>query len=377
MKKEHIILNKLLYTFGIVLLYLVGRKIPLYAVDISSLQKVGMNVDSILTQMIAGDVQRCSVFALGVSPFVTASIGMQVYSSYRKKSDRGNLGLDLTNKFTVIFTVIVAIIQAIWHLKELVFKVEESSYGFACVIATIEMVTGVVIILWLSVQNKRYGIGGRTALIYVNIIDGIINTFRQKEINELIIPLLIGMIVIIVMGMMEKAQLRLGLQRISIHSMYAQKDYLAIKLNPVGVMPIMYASSLFSLVPLERTKPNGIFVYLLIICILTIGLSGIFLNLDDVAEELQKGGDGIMEVRAGKDTRKYLSVKLRLISCFSAGVLCLCVGVPLVLQAIGIVDASLSMFPVSVMMMVGMWMSMNEECKALKCMGKYRDNLLF
>lgn len=377
MKKEHIFWNKLIYTFLIVLLYLVGRKIPLYGVDTSVYQNGGLDVDSILSQMIAGDAQRNSVFALGVSPFVTASIFMQVYSNYRKKSDRGSLGLGLNNKFTVILTLVVALVQAIWHLFELVFRVQGIAYAGACVIATAEMVTGVMIIMWLSVQNKRYGIGGRTAIIYVNILDGMVTTFRQRELKELIIPLLIGLVVIWVMGMMENAQLRFLLQRISIHSVYSDKDYLAVKLNPVGVMPIMYASALFSLIPLERTHPVGIIVYLVMICVLTIGLSGVFLNLDDVADELQKGGDSIMEVRAGKDTRKYLSVKLRLVSCFSAVVLCTCVGVPLVLQAAGVVDAGLSMFPVSVMMMVGMWMSMNEERKALDCMEKYRDDIIF
>lgn len=377
MKSEYIVWKKLLYTFSVVFLYLVGRKIPLYGVDTSAYLNVGQNVDSILTQMIAGDAQRNSVFALGVSPFVTASIVMQIYSNYRKKSDKGSVALSLNNRLTILLTILIALIQAVWHLKELIFRVEGSAYELACMIVPLEMVTGVMIILWLSAQNKRYGIGGRTAIIYVNILDGMLLTFRQKEIKELWLPLLIGLIVILVMGMMENAQMRFLLQRISIHSMYAKKDYLAIKLNPVGVMPIMYASALFSLLPLERTTPVGFMVYLGIICILTIGLSGIFLNLDEVAEELQKGGDGIMEIRAGKDTRKYLSIKLRLISCFSAAILCLCIGIPLLLQMAGIVDASLAMFPVSVMMMTGMWMTMNEERKALDCMEKYRDNFLF
>lgn len=377
MRKESIFYNKLAYTSMIVAMYLIGRKIPLYGVDLSEILNVGQNADSILSQMIAGDAQKCSVFALGVSPFVTSSILMQVYSNYRKKSDKGSLGLGFTNKLTVILTVIVALIQAIWNLKNLSFDALGGSLAATYMLAVLEMVTGVVIILWLSIQNKKYGIGGRTALIYVNILDGMILTFRQTKVIEVIIPLLIGLLVIFVMGFMENAQLRFLLQRISIHSMYAQQDYLAIKINPVGVMPIMYASALFSLFPLERTTPVGIAVYLGLICLLTIGLSGIFLNLDEVAEELQKGGDGIMEVRAGRDTRKYLSRKLRLISCLSSFVLCMCVGIPLFLQAKGIVDAKLSMLPVSVMMMVGMWMSMNEERKALDCMEKYRENMLF
>lgn len=375
-QKEQTFLNKLSYTFLVVVLYLIGRKIPLYGVDTSAYLNVGQNADSILTQMIAGDAQRNSVFALGVGPFVTASIVMQVYSNFRKKSDKGSLGLGVTNKCTVLLTVLLALIQAVWHLSELKFRESQGIHAVFYMIATLEMVTGVMIILWLSVQNKRYGIGGRTALIYVNVLDGLLLTFRQKGGKEILIPLVISLIVILIMGLTENAQLRFLLQRISIHSMYAQKDYLAIKLNPVGVMPIMYASALFSLIPLERTTAVGIIVYLGIICILTIGLSGIFLNLDEVAEELQKGGDGIMKVRAGKDTRKYLSGKLRLISCISAAVLCLCVGVPLILQSAGIVDASLSMFPVSVMMLTGVWTTMHEEHMALNSLEKYKDDLM-
>lgn len=135
--------------------------------------------------------------------------------------------------------------------------------------------------MWLTSRNKKYGIGGQTALIYLNILDGILTT----------------------------------VQRISIHNIYADKNYMAIKLNPIGVMPAMFSMaffmvsqlliSLFIMVFPENagllwveenmvlTKPLGIAVYVIILYTLTVGFSRVFLNPKDITEQFFKSGDSI------------------------------------------------------------------------------------
>lgn len=393
-EKEKIVLYKLLYTMLILLLYLVGRKIPLYGIDTTAYVDMSQDAQSLLMQMIGGDANRYSIFALGISPYITASILLQVYSTYRSRSPKGRLEVGKINKLTVGLSLFFAFGQGISHLEELIFGVSEEKMLLTSAIAVLEMVAGVMIVLWISARNQQYGIGGRTAIIYVNIVDGLLTTLKGQSIQALMIPIAVSVAVVFVMEIVDNTELRLPLQRISIYHIHADKDYLPIKLNPVGVMPVMYASAVFSLVGsmaqavgnifpnwdnmqwvldnLQLSRPLGIGVYLFIICFLSIVLSGVFLNLDEVAETLQKNGDSILDIHAGKDTKKYLSGRLRTISIYSAVVMCLCVGVPMILQVMGQIDGALVMFPVSVMMMVGMWNQLYREIDALRCIENYQ-----
>lgn len=392
-KKEHIILFKLLFTALMVIVYLIGRKIPLYGIDTAAYMYVEPDAESLLEQMIGGDVHRYSVFALGMSPYIMASIMIQVYSNYRRKSPKGRLSTRKTNLLKVGLALIFAIWQAFSRAWELKYVVEGKEYYLTCVIAAIEMIAGVMVVIWISARNKQYGIGGRTALIYVNILEGMMYTFKGKSWETLALPLGICVGVIFIMEFMENTEVRLPLQRISIHNLHSNKDYLAMKLNPVGIMPVMYSSAVFSLFGMMtkglsnlfprsefffwlkenmvRTQTLGIVVYLGIICFLTIVLSGVFLNLDDVTEQLMKNGDSLLDIHAGKDTKKYLSRKLRQVSCFSSIIMCICVGAPLVLQLRGNIESSMVMLPVSVMMMVGMWNRLYLEASSLRCLEKY------
>ena len=391
-KKEHIVSLKLLYTALIVLLYLMGRKIPLFYIDTAAYQSMAVE-ESLLLQMIGGDAYRYSVFALGVSPYISASILVQVYSNYRKKSHKGALDVGKTNRLTVGLCLFFTVWQAVVHVRKLIFVPAAGRESWIYAIAVLEMIAGVMVVLWLSARNKQYGIGGRTMLIYVNIVDGMLNTLKKQEWSGLAIPLMVSVVVVFVMLIMENTQVRLPLQRISIYSLNKDKDYLPLKLNPIGVMPVIYSSAIFSLFGMlagglaqlfpkqsfciwlsenvVQYRPLGIGLYLGIICVLTMLLSGVFLNLDEVTEQLLKNGDSILDVYAGEDTKKYLTGKLRRLSVFSALVMCACVGGPLILQCMGKMNESLSMFPVSVMMMVGIWNQLHQEVDSLRCLEKY------
>lgn len=392
-KKEHIVFFKLLYTALIVLLYLLGRKIPLFHIDTVAYQNMAVEGESLLLQMIGGDTYRYSVFALGVSPYISASILVQVYSNYRKRSHKGALDVGKTNRLTVGLCLFFTVWQAVVHVRKLIFVPVDGQEPWIYAIAVLEMIAGVMVVLWLSARNKQYGIGGRTMLIYVNIVDGMLNTLKKQEWGGLALPLMVSVLVVFIMLIMENTQVRLPLQRISIYSLKKDKDYLPLKLNPIGVMPVIYSSAIFSLFGMlasglaqlfpkqsfciwlsenvVQNRPLGIGLYLGIICLLTMLLSGVFLNLDEVTEQLLKNGDSILDIYAGEDTKRYLTGKLRLLSVFSALVMCVCVGGPLILQCMGKMDESLSMFPVSVMMMVGIWNQLHQEVDSLRCLEQY------
>lgn len=193
---------------------------------------------------------------------------------------------------------------------------------------------------------------------------------------------------------MEGSEVRIPMQRISIYNIYADKNYLAIKLNPVGVMPVMFSSAFLTLLKLiisglhwlfpenedilrwqenlVLTNPAGIGVYIAILYLLTLGFAMIMINPRDISEQFLKSGDSIMNLHAGRDTRRYLTKKLCIISFFSATLMSICLGIPMLLQLAGGINGELVMFPASIMMLTGLWYNLCQEFKTVKSYEAYR-----
>lgn len=392
-QKSSAIKYKLLYTVLILLAYLIGREIPLYGIDLSAYIDKTISIEELLMQTVGGDTYRYSLLALGISPYVAASIFSQVYVAYKKAASKEKVSPHKTTILTLTGTMLIALLQAILHVRELAYAVTGGELLFVQVITVFQMIAGVMVIIWLSERNQKYGIGGRTALICVNITDGIVATMSGHSVEELKLPLIISGVLILVIVVMENAEFRIPLQRISIHNIYADKNYLAIKLNPIGTMPVMFATSVFSipkllvhglflLFPANKsviwwsenlvlTQPLGIGAYILIIYVLTIGFSMIFVNPRELTEQFLKSGDCLLDIHAGRDTKRYLSKKLRRIGSFSASVMSLCLGIPLALAYIGNIDNTLVMLPASVMLLTGMWSRLFQEYQAIKSFESY------
>jgi preprotein translocase subunit SecY len=392
-KKERILKYKILYTVLILLVYVLGKGLPLYMIDVSAYMHRNMDAEGLLLQTISGDIYQCSVFALGISPFMIASLFTQILSAFRSAEIRAKISPFKMNRVSLILSLIIAMLQAFVLVQDLQFRVTGSALEVAKFIAVIELVAGATIIMWLTSRNKKYGIGGQTALIYLNILDGILTTVQGNTIRSLVLPILLSVVVLVIMIVMENAEKRIPVQRISIHNIYADKNYMAIKLNPIGVMPAMFSMaffmvpqlliSLFIMVFPENagllwveenmvlTKPLGIAVYVIILYTLTVGFSRVFLNPKDITEQFLKSGDSIQGIHAGKDTKRYLSRVINRISMVSATVMSSCLLVPLVLQVNGRMDSSLATLPSSVMMLTGIWCNLYREILAIKDLEAY------
>jgi preprotein translocase subunit SecY len=196
---------------------------------------------------------------------------------------------------------------------------------------------------------------------------------------------------------METSEIRIPLQRISIHNIYADRNYLAFKLNPIGVMPVMFSSAFFMLPQIvlagliylfpenlvlqlvkeqmTLTKPLGIATYILILYILTIGFSMVFINPSDLTEQFLKSGDSILGLHPGRDTKRYLIKVLLGLSFGSATIMALCLGVPMCLQMWDKMDNTLAMLPSSVMILTGIWCNLYQEIVSIKNMDAYQPFL--
>lgn len=392
-RKESILKYKLLFTALVLLLYLFGKNMPLYGIDLSAYVNRTLDTEALLIQAISGDVFRCSVFALGISPYMMSSILVQMVVACRSADAKARISPKKKNRVTLELTFVFALFQALFRVRELAYAVTGAQLLLAQVVSATEMVAGAMIILWLADQNKKYGVGGQTALIFVNILDGIAALLTECSPESLVIPLLVSFIVIIFMVVLENAEKRIPLQRISIHNIYADKNYLAIKLNPIGVMPVMFSTAFFMLpqllvnglawlFPGQETilwwqenlvlaNPLGVVVYIVILYGLTIGFSRVFLNPSEITEQFLKSGDSLVGIHAGRDTKKYLSRQITWISFFSATMISLCLGIPMALRLNGYMDESLTALPTSIMMLTGIWSNLYRETLAIRDMDAY------
>ena len=386
-QKEKVMKYKLAYTGLILLVYILGKCVPLYGIDVSAYTYEAINAEEVLMQTISGDAYRHSIFALGIFPFMISGLLVQVIMGIRKLFSKSQVSPKTMNRMSSMMTFAIAILQALVQVTQLKFSVEGKLLQGAKTLAIVEMVTGVMVILWLSKRNEKYGVGGRMVLGLANTLERITTTVLHHSIENLAVPLLISMVVMIIALVMENAEKRIPVQRISIHNIYADKNYMAIKLNPVGVMPVMFSTAVFMLPQLllsllgnlfpyhegilwwrmnmTLSKPLGIVIYILCEYLLTIGFSFLMLSPKDIMEQFLKRGDSIVNLHAGRDTRRYLQGTVWRISLLSATVMGVCIAVPLVLQLRGDIDSTLTMLPSSVMMLTSFWCTIYRELVSL------------
>lgn len=393
-KKEHILLYKILYSLMVMLVYMIGSNIPLYGVDIDAYRDVEVNAQSIIMQLISGDLKNCSLFILGLWPYMLASMLIIVVIAIQSLDKTRKISPKKINIWTLVLMMGIGIIQAYQHVQSYIYKVEGEALLEAKIIVFVELIAGMLIVIYLGDRATKYGIGGKTSVFLVNIVDGMLTMIGKQPLEKLWLPLGICVIEIAIMIILETTEKRIAVQRVSIHNIYADKNYIAYKLNPVGVMPLMFASAAFILPQMvcrllyrlnpenvtiawiagnmQMTAPLGIMVYLIIIVILTISFSFIMLSPGKTADNLLKAGDSILGIYAGKPTKRYLRGCVLRFSIYSSVIICICMGVPLFLQFEGYMDPSIVMLPCSIMMSTGIWISFYREAEVYRNMDKYQ-----
>lgn len=391
--KEHILLYKILYSLMIMLVYMIGRNIPLYGVDVEAYRDVDINAQSIIMQAVSGDMKNCSIFILGLWPYMLASMLIVLVVAIATLDKTRRISPKKVNIWTVTLMLIIGMLQAYERVQNYIYKVDGTALIQAKVIAFVELIAGMLIVVYLGDRATKYGICGKTSVFLVNIVDGMMTMLVGQPFRKLWLIIVIGIIEIAVMLVLENTEKRIAVQRVSIHNIHADKDYIAYKMNPVGVTPMMFASAAFilpqsvfgllnQLFPengtiewiyhrMNLTSVLGVWVYIAIIVILTIAFSFIMLTPGKTAEDLLKSGDSILGVYAGRETKRYLQGCVLSFSLISSVVIGICVGVPLFLQFGGYINSKLAMFPCSIMMFTGIWISFGREAEVYRNMDRY------
>ena len=239
-KNESIAGYKVLFSVLIMFIYLIGRSIPLYGIDFAYYMDKDNITDELLLHTISGDIFQCSILTLGISPYMISNIIVQIISAFINSEKRSKMSPTKMAELTIVLAMIIAVLQAFLRVIDMKFAVKTEMLQIAPIIAFIQMVTGAIIIMWLQTKCKRFGIGGQAVFILINVIDSLRNTLFNYDIEKLTLPLIIVLFVILVTIILENAEKRIPVQRVSIHNIYADKNYMAIKMNPIGIFPFRF-----------------------------------------------------------------------------------------------------------------------------------------
>ena len=383
------LIQKMFFTLIIMAIYLIGRELPLYGVNLDAYEALRDNTEDLIMQTIGGDRYKTSILALGISPFMFSTLFVQMAVAFKNADSKSHTSPKKVTRATLNLMLVWACIQA-YFTSNSTFYIYEGGVELtiAKLISAAQMVTGAFVILWLATRNGKYGIGGQTILIYVNILDSVVNTVRYTKLADLKLIGAISVVALLFTIIFENTEYRIPMQRISIHNIYSDKNYIPIKLNPIGMMPVMFSSAFFalpvyvlsalnSLLPENETISYlhdnmntsctlGIGVYIVVLYVITIVFSFVFIRPKNLAESLQKSGDSITGLRAGKKTRRYIGIRVFIISIFSATFMSLFIGMPLVLQLKGMVPQDVMSLPSIMIAMASINCNLYRELRAVK-----------
>lgn len=380
--KTHELQKRLLFTILILLIYMLGRSLLLFQIDAAAYELADLNSENLVLSMVSGDRYRYTVFALGIMPYITGSLLVQVVFALLGSDFRSKFSPRRMEKITLTVVLIVTIAYAVSRVGDLIFIQGVMDVRWLRGIAVVEMTVGALTIYKMADLNRKYGIAAQTPLILVNILDNLASTVQRYSLQEIRKVFILCLLMAAIALVMENTLIKMPVQRVSIHSEYADNSYIAFKLNPIGVMPVMFASAFFILPQLivrlllylvkspvleqlngriNLNDPVGIRVYMATIFTITVLFSFILLSPGNMAEQLQRGGDSIVGIYAGKKTRWYLRRRLMVLSVISGTVLGLLMGVSLFYSLNGGMASELAMLPSTAMIMVSLMCNLAQE----------------
>ncbi len=389
-QKTHLVRNRILFSIVIVLVYYVCHRIPLNGIDFNAYSNVGLDLGSMLTLAVSGSSQKCYVMTLGITPYITSSLIVMIVQALRSKEAKARTSPKNIQYWMTAMTFIITIIQSILYARDIVYV---DTRIITRLVVVFELVTGACIAQNLLLWNQKYGVGGFAPIICVNMCEGLVATLFQATFDEIKIPMIISLVMILIMIFMELHEKRIPLQRVSVHNIHADKNYLAIKYNPVGFMAIMFGSAFFTLPQIliailntfftndtltwwsENLNLNttfGMEFYIVLLFILNILFALLFVNPWDLSENLLYGGDVIVNIRAGKPTRNYILKWVLILSTISGLIMCACLSLSFYLQVTGVVASQYAMLPSTFMMLSGLVCSLYLEIKAYRSFDSYK-----
>lgn len=400
------LIARILFTLGVLFIFALGNSITI----------PGMNVITgdigfleLFNAMSGGGLKQFSIFALGVMPYITASIIIQILQMdiipyFKELKEMGEEGRRKIAKITRYSGLAIAFIQGFFYPMMFLGKTQEPMMYFK--IALI-LTAGTAFLLWLGDEITNKGIGNGVSLI---IMAGIVNTLPSMFVtafqslipnanNEVlawtkfIIFVLLYIFIVVGVIFVEQAERRIPIQysNRSSSSYGGQQTFLPLKLNSANVMPVIIASVIMGIPSilayfiknakvisflntyLSTSKPVGFVIYVLLIIAFTYIYTFLTINPEELSKNLNKNGGYIPGIRPGSETKKYISKILGRITFMGAFFIALLASIPTIFTALTGLPETVKLGGTSMLIAVGVLLETYKQLESSVASRNYNN----
>ena len=397
---------RILFTLGVLFIFALGNSISI----------PGMNVITgdigfleLFNAMSGGGLKQFSIFALGVMPYITASIIIQILQMdiipyFKELKEMGEEGRRKIAKITRYSGLAIAFIQGFFYPMMFLGKTQEPMMYFKIAII---LTAGTAFLLWLGDEITNKGIGNGVSLI---IMAGIVNTLPSMFVTafQSLIPnannevlawakfiIFILLYVLIVVGVIwvEQAERRIPIQysNRSSSSYGGQQTFLPLKLNSANVMPVIIASVIMGIPSilayfiknakvisflnnyLSTSKPVGFVIYIILIIVFTYIYTFLTINPEELSKNLNKNGGYIPGIRPGSETKKYISKVLGRITFMGAFFIALLASIPTIFTALTGLPETIKLGGTSMLIAVGVLLETYKQLESSVASRNYNN----
>lgn len=379
--KNRDLLNRILFTLGALIVFKIGTSIIVPGVDANT---SGMSFLEVINAMSGGAFQRASIFALGVTPYITAQIVIQLLSAdivpyLSELSKQGGVGRRKLNQITRVAGIALAFLQGYMYSYAYIGNGNPMDY----MVYSLILAAGTALLMWIADQITLKGIGnGMSLIIMAGIISVLPGMFKNLWIELfakgfLGIMMFIGFVVVflaIIIGIiyLESAERRIPIQYANKStSTLGKQSYIPFKLNSAGVIPVIFASALLSIPQilgsvlkkegftlfvqkyLTYTNGTGLVLYIILILVFAYFYTFMQLKPNEMSENLNKNGGYIPGIRPGKETTQYVKTVLKRITIVGALFLTVLAILPIVFDKFTNLTTSIAISGTGLLIVVG------------------------
>ncbi|MGT2906976.1 preprotein translocase subunit SecY [Streptococcus dentiloxodontae] len=388
--------NKIFFTIFIIFVFRVGTHITVPGINAESLEQLSDLPFLNMLNLVSGNaMSNFSIFSMGVSPYITASIivqllQMDIYPRFVEWSKQGEVGRRKLNQATRYITLVLAFGQSMgitgtFNTLSAVSLVKTPNISTYILIGSI-LTAGSMIVTWLGEQITDKGFGnGVSMIIFSGIIASIPNMFStiyedffvnirsEDMIRSGVIVALVAfaaLVIVFFTTFVQQAEYKIPIQYTKLVQGAPTSSYLPLKVNPAGVIPVIFASSIttipstvlpfFQNVPwLSRlqelfsyTTPSGMMIYALLIIVFSFFYTFVQVNPEKTAENLQKNGSYIPSVRPGRETEQFMSSLLKKLATIGAVFLAFISLTPIIAQQAMNLSSSIALGGTSLLILI-------------------------
>ena len=399
---------RILNTIFFIAIFRLGSYVVLPGVDPNQLQANTSGLFGLLDTFLGGAFSNASIFALGIMPYISASIVLQLLTIavpyFQKMQKEGESGRKKINQITRVLTIVITLAQAVGFVATINAEAIVISQTLFTITSMIVLTSGTIFCMWLGEKITDKGIGnGISMLIMIGIISrfpgAIVAEFLSKQLNGallFIFELFILFFVVMSVVMLTQAIRRIPVQyakQVGGSSLYSgQRQFIPLKVNAAGVMPIIFAQSLMFLPSMiasiwassndtanyigstfsDFTSWQYNLVFGLLILVFTYFYTAISVNPNQIADDLKRSGGFVPGVKPGLATSEYIDAILTRITLPGAIYLALVAIFPSLAMLLGVTRQFSQFFGgTSLIIMVGVVLDTLQQVESYLLMRHY------